>query len=82
MRDCLDRNYRVGLDLLALIEAFDLCIITDRKMRRFYKCPRQVLVPVLDIPLTFAFPVTQVLRGYPGTLVGESRDLLDSWRTA
>src|SRR6266446_6863353 len=35
-----------------------------------------------QLPLLLQEPLGRTLRGYPGTLVGESRELLDSWRTA
>ena len=69
-----DRDDAIGFRLLALIEAFDLRIVADGKIRCLHKRPRQILVAVLDIPLALAFPVTQFLTADTPTIGGKISD--------
>ena len=70
----LDRHDRVGLGLLPMMEALYLGIIPHRQVRRFHKRPRQIRVPILGVPLAFAFSLTEL---GPGCRLGsESSRLL------
>ena len=71
MRHGFDRDDAIGFGLLALIEAFDLRIVADGKIRRLDKRPRQILVAVLHIALAFAFAVTQFLTAHTATVRGK-----------
>src|SRR3977135_3009909 len=68
MRHGFDLGDPLSFGLLALIEAFDLRIVTNRKVRRLDKRPGPILVAVLDIPLAFAFAVTQFLTAHTATV--------------
>ena len=74
MRHGFDRDDAIGFGLLALIEAFDLRIVTDGKIRRLHKRPGQILVAVLHIALALAFPVTQFLTAHTATIGGKIPD--------
>lgn len=58
MRHRLARYYRIRLSAFALIEPLHRRVITNRKIRRLHKCPGQILVAVLGVPLPLAFAIT------------------------
>jgi hypothetical protein len=47
----------VGLGLLAFVKALGSCVVTQRKVRRFDKRPRQISVTVLAVAFAFLLSI-------------------------
>ena len=61
VRHCFDGHNRVALGFLFLIEAFDLRIKADGKVRRLHKHPGQILVAVFGIAASFTLALADFL---------------------
>ena len=83
MRHRLNRYHAMALGLLSLIEPSDERFKANRKIGRFDKRPRQILIPVLRIAAPFAFTVRKFFTLHTPALrckvshLGKSPDISD-----
>ena len=64
----LRRDDCVSFRVFALVKTLDAWVITDGKMGRLHKSPREILVTIFGISSPFPFAMTQFLTSHTSTI--------------